>query len=99
VKLQIPELILGKQMSRTRYGALEKCSPDFTLPTTLVELFSLKLAINKKIKMLEYNDKLRNSQSSPCGRRPRRSKRPPEYHHCRRNTRNMEANSIHGRGA
>jgi hypothetical protein len=33
--------------------ALEQCSPNFTLPTTLAELFSLKHAINKEIKMLE----------------------------------------------
>jgi uncharacterized protein YdcH (DUF465 family) len=45
-------------MSRARHGALEKCSPDFTLPTTLAELFSLKHAINKEIKTLENNNKL-----------------------------------------
>jgi hypothetical protein len=58
VKLRILELALGKWMSRARQGALEKCAPDFTLPTTLAELFSLKHAINKEIKMLESNNKL-----------------------------------------
>jgi hypothetical protein len=58
VKLLILELALGKRMSRACQGALEKCSPNFTLPTAHAELFSLKHAINKEIKMLENNDNL-----------------------------------------
>jgi hypothetical protein len=58
VKLRISELALGTRMSCARQGALEKCSPNFTLPTTLAELFSLKHTINKEIKTLETNYKL-----------------------------------------
>jgi hypothetical protein len=45
-------------MSRARHEALEQCSPNFTLPTTLAELYSLRHAINKEIKTLENNDEL-----------------------------------------
>jgi hypothetical protein len=45
-------------MSRARHKALAQCSPNFTLPTTLAKLYSLKHAINKEIKMLENNDNL-----------------------------------------
>jgi hypothetical protein len=58
VKIRISELALGKRMSHARQEALEQCSPNFTLPTTLAELFSLRHAINKEIKRLENNDKL-----------------------------------------
>jgi exonuclease III len=58
VKIRISELTLGKRMSRSRQGALEKCSSDFTLPTTLVELLSLRQSINTEIKQLEDNEKI-----------------------------------------
>jgi hypothetical protein len=58
VKIRISELALGKRMSRARHEALEQCSPNFTLPTTLAELYSLKHAINKETKTLENNDEL-----------------------------------------
>jgi hypothetical protein len=58
VKIRISELALGKRMLRACHEALEQCSPNFTLPTTLAELYSLQHAINKEIKTVENNNKL-----------------------------------------
>jgi hypothetical protein len=52
VNIRISELTLSKRLS------LSQCSPEFTLPPTLAELYSLKHAINKEVKLLEDNDKI-----------------------------------------
>jgi hypothetical protein len=45
-------------MSRARHEALKQCFPNFTLPTTVAELYSLRHFINKEIKTLENNEEL-----------------------------------------
>jgi hypothetical protein len=66
VKIQILELALGKRMSLACQGPLEKCSPNFTHPTTLAELFSLKHAINKDINTLEKYPGCSSGKSLHC---------------------------------
>jgi len=58
VRIRISELRNRKRMSGSRHNALDKCSPNFTLPTTLLDLCSLLNSINTEIQQLETNDKI-----------------------------------------